>query len=585
MDGKASDLFRFCGKDFGGYPCDCTISNPPVCVPIPKGNNAWTRFASTNECAAKMIEQLQEGKIPSYASPLPGVIPPPPEELKAYVRSLIEDGPEIADAGMYVNEIEDAPSRLQRFMSGGTKICHFESWRNASFLGSLFHHIQLNSPTDVELTTWDLFHGHMFIHVSNLGNGELKADMGILFHAREFPLELRRDRIGKVVPVGSPDAGGPHDVRIGTKCSIKTDDYYLRNYMWLLSTNQVVVLNTHSPDLEGIIQNKEFHTVGSFYFKQIADINYFPPSGLCGNVHKLLSLANAAEEEVKTSTKQLQQVKCLGGASRKGHTRRRSVSKVLEKMKDNKDHRWLAAQVVHYVSHSKETARHIYATPLAMLMSPSLRIKEALKGVSREIRRLDRHALFTLQGMIINTDEPRHPRLEGRIPRNAHSFVLGEIRREEKRRDEKREKDNEKQYLRLVGMKFKPDHARRALELTRSKQTGLYSGYRAECLLQAAKAEYRSPELLQKFGGKSYDLDFVLEYQRHAFYADSTLRAIRLDAKEKIGPARAGEKVAKLVAVETHEKWERLRKRREMVVKILEAKGMSQKSECLPSSL
>ena len=40
--------------------------------------------------------------------------------------------------------------------------------------------------------------------------------------------------------------GGPRDPRTGTCCSIEDADYHLRNYVWLLSTNTIALLDPRS---------------------------------------------------------------------------------------------------------------------------------------------------------------------------------------------------------------------------------------------------------------------------------------------------------------------------------------------------
>jgi len=82
---------------------------------------------------------------------------------------------------------------------------------------------------------------------------------------------------------------------------------------------------------------------------------------------------------------------------------------------------------------------------------------------------------------------------------------------------------------------------------------------------------------VKKYGSENFDIKFAAEYQRHAFYAESTLRAIALDKKEKLGPAEAGARISRIVARETHETWERQRKRRSYVVTFLEGLGMTEK--------
>jgi hypothetical protein len=157
-----------------------------------------------------------------------------------------------------------------------------------AFIASLFHAIQMNTVSRVELLPYDLYHGHIFLSIVELpsapqtfgpkaptaptatGSGpatsasssassssstsssssstpppppatgasqlqsadpvggtsssahasepavqHLACELGILFHAKEFPLEFRATQEGPIYPVGSPQTGGAKDPRKG----------------------------------------------------------------------------------------------------------------------------------------------------------------------------------------------------------------------------------------------------------------------------------------------------------------------------------------------------------------------------------
>jgi len=562
MNGEAKSLLdslESYASNGAGHLCDWKINPSRVYISPKEAHPSWIRFTRTRAPAAKLIRLLQNHSPPPYVHVIPGHLPEPPEDLRQYLRNVIKKGDEIADAELFEDTIEHAPEKWKRFISGGSKVCHFSKWKNAAFLGSLFHHIQMNSPVDVELSTWDLYHGHMFIHVTQEkeegSDTKLLCDLGILFHAKEFPLEYRRDKFGKIIPIGSANAGGSQDVRIGSKCSISDEDFYLRNYLWMLSTNEVVLLDTTAPDVQGIVQNKEFHTISSFCFEQVADINYFPDKMFGGGIHQLL-----AEEERRDSIKFLEKKysenstenKSGGGPSKGMHTPE-NVSGIVAMMKSSKKHRWFASQVAHMLSVSSETATYIFATPRASLTSPTLLIRQALLTVTREISRLDNEALTKLDTVLKDTKGDGI--LQNRIDKHAHHFLLQEIATERKRRIDAKRESERRLLQQLIDKKFELKHAERALELTRSQATGTMSAFRAENLLQATFARYRPQELAETYGNKDFDMEFVLAYQRHAFYTESTLRAIELDMKEKIGPSAAGAKIAEIVAKETHDRY------------------------------
>ena len=79
-----------------------------------------------------------------------------------------------------------------------------------------------------------LMAGHLvlFSHSSS----PIGFDLGILFHAKEHPVEFT-NRIGPMQAVCSPETGGERDPRRGTKLSITCPDFCDRNFLWLLSLN------------------------------------------------------------------------------------------------------------------------------------------------------------------------------------------------------------------------------------------------------------------------------------------------------------------------------------------------------------
>eukprot|EP00658_Telonema_sp_P-2_P053104 TRINITY_DN4152_c0_g1_i1.p1 TRINITY_DN4152_c0_g1~~TRINITY_DN4152_c0_g1_i1.p1 ORF type:complete len:412 (-),score=86.49 TRINITY_DN4152_c0_g1_i1:271-1506(-) len=109
-------------------------------------------------------------------------------------------------------------------------------------------------------------------------------DLGILFHAREFPTDYRTSRYGDTYPVGHAAMGGEKDVRIGSECCTQDPDFHLRNYVWLMSLNQVFLVDpTDQSFNEEWIPCKEFHTLHEVTCsghghqgRALGDVNYFP---------------------------------------------------------------------------------------------------------------------------------------------------------------------------------------------------------------------------------------------------------------------------------------------------------------------
>ena len=92
------------------------------------------------------------------------------------------------------------------------------------------------------------------------------ADLGILFHAKEHPEEFT-SRIGRVLPVCSPEAGGLSDPRRGTKLSIAQPSFRDRNFLWLLSLNTTFrVDSSHTSLLAPGAAGSRFFTVDESHF-------------------------------------------------------------------------------------------------------------------------------------------------------------------------------------------------------------------------------------------------------------------------------------------------------------------------------
>ena len=558
--------------------CACHRGPGPVDIDIASDSH-WRRFAHTQRDAALVVEALQRGEVPACVHVLPGAPPPPPRALRDYLKDAMQSGGEAADASLYEGELRRVPKPFRRFVSGGDRFCRFKDWRCATFFASLFHHIQAHSPTRVELQTWDLFHGHLFAHATppKRPGGRVRCDLGILFHAREFPLEVRRNQLGKPYPIRSRHTGGEADVRIGTQCSIKDPDYFLRNYLWLLSTNQVVLLDTHRPELRGVIQNSEFHTVGSGNFAQLGDINYFPPKNY-GSVQTPMSVrradAGGSQDALRVS------LASARGAST-ALMRLQRVRGHIDVMKSEPFERWLGRQVTSIVAHSRDAADHVFATPVESLMSPSLRVKatsdQDLLGL---IRKMPPGHLARLEAIVAPGSLDRiDARVAARIPPSRHAAVRRGIAAARANHKIRRRQHNARELVKLSEAlpNARPGRARRALQLTASARTGLHSAFRAENLLRAAIGSHRPANLCSKFGSQDFDLKKVSEYQRHVLLAAPTLRAMRLDAKERVGADKAARRISRITAQENKARWNALRRRRELVVRALEDVGLPER--------
>lgn len=156
---------------------------------------------------------------------------PVPEELSNYLQFLASGG-DLSDAAADLFGEEAEVSELQRPYLGSDHALLVSSPCVAAFLVALFSEVAQKAK--LELCGWDLYHGHLvfFRHCKSPSIFEL----GILFHAKEHPVEFT-SRMGPMLEVCSPEAGGKRDPRRGTKLSIDSPGFSDRNFLWLLSLN------------------------------------------------------------------------------------------------------------------------------------------------------------------------------------------------------------------------------------------------------------------------------------------------------------------------------------------------------------
>lgn len=107
----------------------------------------------------------------------------------------------------------------------------FSDTRLNDDIADLFKTISLNEKLlgfPVSLTQYDLFHGHIFA-VYAVKN--TISDIGILFHAKEFPRDLH---------LGNPDA------EKNSPFTTLSHGYDYRNFIWLASTSLIYDLDSKS---------------------------------------------------------------------------------------------------------------------------------------------------------------------------------------------------------------------------------------------------------------------------------------------------------------------------------------------------
>jgi hypothetical protein len=257
-----------------GCPGDrLALQRPPV--------HAGCSGEAANGYARRLVRQLQHERAgegddtfaahqPASYVVLPVTLPVPPPELAEYMHCLRGEGIEAANALLFGDELVVTPAAAKPYASGDAeRALRTRSGAVGAFVASLFHAIQSAAPTNVELAGWDLFHSHCFLHCGSQEEGgggagsaaavDVDIDLGMLFHAREFPAEYKKCSWHAVQPIGDDSMGGQSDPRLGTRCSLADPDYPLRNYLWLLSTNQIVLIDPRwrKQEEEGLEEKQE----------------------------------------------------------------------------------------------------------------------------------------------------------------------------------------------------------------------------------------------------------------------------------------------------------------------------------------
>ena len=226
------------------------------------------------EEGARLLTALRLGSDLTYARPLPALPEAPPAAMQAFSDRLAVT--EVANALSTLLSptplVGPVPDALLPYASGPVDKRWAPEPTVRSYLTSLFHHISDHGGR--ALCGWDLFHAHLFIDRTN--------DVGLLFHAAEFPAEYTLSSRA-VHPIGSAASGGKRDPRTGTALSVRSTGFAERNFLYLASTSRIYMLLPQDPGFPtGLLSPYaayHFATVSEAAFchvSAIADVNYFP---------------------------------------------------------------------------------------------------------------------------------------------------------------------------------------------------------------------------------------------------------------------------------------------------------------------
>jgi hypothetical protein len=363
---------------------------------------------------------------------------------------------------------------------------------------------------------------------------KVTGDLGILFHAKEFPKEFRFTSLGPTYPIGDPVMGGLKDPRKGTKCSTTDQDFFLRNYVWLLSTNTIYVVDTRHPDMPaGLANTDEFHTVHTTFFAKsgaVFDCNYFPPATEAAQEKE------AAEQKLQRDKNSFYQhnVAILDTPTET------ALSTCLSTLRGNTV--WLSyvQSKVFSLATSMTSSTTIYICPLYRRGVPvDLKLAPLFTAIEDTLQSLSLvqleafGTLFSLSDSSTVGEQKKKPLVplpearNRRVPLLAREYVnqLLKERRYAIELAETAARSRELDKLRVAG--YADHHAEMALEKTASTSVrqNMWSSFRAENLLTATHPVYRTPSQLD-ISDHGHDVELCHHILKQSYSVEVTLEVI-----------------------------------------------------------
>eukprot|EP00754_Rhynchopus_humris_P035476 Rhum_TRINITY_DN17000_c0_g1::Rhum_TRINITY_DN17000_c0_g1_i1::g.165022::m.165022 len=432
-------------------------------------------------------------------------VPPPPTSFLRYVGACKESLgrgslPVTHVESHYVDTIVEVDENTRRAVSGGSCL-RFRHPEVADFFAGLFSYIAGREAiecggvtTRVQLAPWDLSHGHLVMHEAPDGGFEL----AIVFHAKEFPKEYRHTSTSPVLPIGHELMGGAQDPRTGTQVSVADVDYHLRNYVYLLSSNTVYLLDVAAeqfPQAFVLKKGCEFCTFPEWRLgRVVGDVNYLTKEGVLvaprGALHLPLRVANEVDR--------------LHAAAGGGDVKNRFLE--------------VHADI---------------ASPLQTIFQGTTLAELACLAAM-----LDRHAEHDDEGVAARVEEARTESehhyyrwyFTSRLPRHSLPALRSVLRDVRARKHSGAAENRAKQLDDLLQRGITEAHAEEALAATASEGSGGVSAFRALQALEVVYPQYRSEANTAAYGCAPHDMDTALAVCKEVFYADSALEAIALHA-------------------------------------------------------
>lgn len=181
--------------------------------------------------ANAILTGLWSGGAVTGVTPLGGRVTAP---MPPSLREALGRGPDALNT-LLLQEDVDVPDSVADWGSGGDLLGAPNSAVGRYFF-RIFEHIEQNHP-QLRITPMDLFHGHVFSCGPSGSVGPQGGELGILFHAREYPSDL--------------EPKGQH-----SGFTTLSPGYADRNLLFLASTGRVYTLDTRGEN-HALLSNLE----------------------------------------------------------------------------------------------------------------------------------------------------------------------------------------------------------------------------------------------------------------------------------------------------------------------------------------
>ena len=469
----------------------------------------WKKYLNASK-QKDFFQKLQKGEEIEWITKLKNneELPPPPNSFSIYLEEVAKHGVKAATERIFQDVIINAPVHVSNYFSGNSeKALSFSERESSHFMAKLFHYIKNNSPVEVNLCGWDLYHGHYFIHLSEIddnnendekiSNNEIKieeeketvklnGDFAILFHAKEFPKEYRSSKYAMIQPIGSPGMRGEFDPRLGSKFSVKDSDFPLRNYLYLLSTNSVYLFNPLNPNFPmDLLSDTEFYTITEYRFTAhpLGNINYFP------HLYKKDHLKLREEGcEPKTII---------------------DFDAAAENVLASPVHMTSLMNIKNQLYKLYSTIRAAHSDDLLELLNDLEKIKPSHQSSS---------SIFTPSEIVSLPQSIEFIRYLAELRRNDLISQLAP--------------HNQSQLNEMIKKGFSEDDANIALKLTADSE-GKFSSFRGEIFSTIIHAKYRDAELL-KISNEDYHIDDAYVVWKETFYVDTSLEALKYSSVHNV---------------------------------------------------